>query len=126
MPVTRIAIRAGKPATYRKALMHEVYEAMRDVFGVPEDDFFMALSEHEEDTLLFGRSYLGIERSDDFVLIQITASNTRSEEVKKALYRRIAERLSASPGIRGEDVFVNLVEVTKANWSFGRGEAQLI
>ena len=69
-------------------------------------------------------SYLGIARSDDLVLIQITVSNTRTLEQKKALFRRIAELLGESPGIRPEDVFVNLVEVVKENWSFGHGLAQ--
>jgi hypothetical protein len=38
------------------------------------------------------------------VLIQITANNTRTVEQKKALFRRIAELLGKSPGIRPEDV----------------------
>ncbi|MBK1622200.1 tautomerase family protein [Afifella marina] len=126
MPVTRIALRKGKTADYKQALMAEIYEAMHETFDVPEDDRFMALSEHDEDTLWFGRSYLGIERSDDFLLIQMTVSRTRTQEQKKALYRAITERLARSPGVRPEDVFINLVEVEKENWSFGRGEAQLV
>jgi hypothetical protein len=44
-------------------------------------------------------------------------------EQKKALFRRIAERLGQSPGVRPEDVLLNLVEVAKENWSFGNGDA---
>ena len=73
---------------------------------------------------MYGRSYMGIERSDDLVILQITVSNTRTVEQKKALFARIAERLSHDPGLRQEDVFINLVEVKKENWSFGRGVAQ--
>lgn len=125
MPMTRIALRRGKPAAYRQTLMAQVYEAMRDTFDVPEDDLFMMLTEHDEAQIAFGRTYMDIERSDDVILIQITASNTRTVEKKRALYRRIAERLVGSLGIRPQDVFVNLVEVSKENWSFGNGEAQL-
>ena len=32
--------------------------------------------------------------------------------------------LAQSPGLRKEDVFINLVEVVKENWSFGNGIAQ--
>jgi 4-oxalocrotonate tautomerase len=124
MPLTRISLRRGKPAAYKRAVMTEIYEAMHETFDVPEDDRFMTVTEHDEETFLFSRRYLDIERSDDMVMIQMTVSNTRTLEKKKALYRRIVERLAVSPGIRREDVFVNLVEVTKENWSFGNGEAQ--
>jgi 4-oxalocrotonate tautomerase len=124
MPFTRIAVRAGKPAAYRKALTQGIYESMREVFNVPEDDIFMVVSEHDADNFVYSKDYLGIQRSDDLVLIQITANNTRTVEMKQALYKRIAERLAESPGVRPEDVFVNLVEVPKENWSFGNGIAQ--
>jgi 4-oxalocrotonate tautomerase len=69
-------------------------------------------------------NYLGIERSGDLVIIQITVSNTRTVDQKKALFKRIAERLRSEPGLRPEDVFINLIEVEKENWSFGHGIAQ--
>ena len=124
MPFTRISLKRGKPVAYRKAIMTGIYAAMRETFDVPQDDRFMVLTEHDGADILYGASYLGIERSDDLVMIQITANNTRTVEQKKALYRAIADRLGADPGVRPEDVLVNIVEVAKENWSFGRGEAQ--
>jgi phenylpyruvate tautomerase PptA (4-oxalocrotonate tautomerase family) len=44
--------------------------------------------------------------------------------MKKAFYKRVADDLHARLGIRREDVFINLVEVAKENWSFGNGEMQ--
>ena len=49
--------------------------------------------------------------------------NTRTVEQKKALYRRLAELLGEKPGIRAEDVFVNILESAKENWSLGNGVA---
>ena len=124
MPLTFISMRAGKPAAYRQAVFDNLYRAMRETFDVPEDDQFMTISEHEAENFRYGASYLGIARSDDLVLIQISVRNTRSVEQKKALFRRIAELLGENPGVRPEDVFVNLVEGVKENWSFGHGLAQ--
>ena len=124
MPLTRISLKSGKSAAYHTALMDQVYEALRETFDVPEDDRFMTVSEHGDGSFDVGRSYLGIERSDDVVLIQITANNTRTVAQKKALYKRIAERLADDPGLRPEDVFISLLEVSKEDWSFGLGEAQ--
>jgi 4-oxalocrotonate tautomerase len=123
MPLARIDLKRGKPAAYRKAVLDGVYEALRETFDVPENDRFMLVSEHEDEDFDYSAHYLGIARSDDLVIVQLTVSNTRSVEQKKALYRRIVERLSASPGLRPEDVFINLVEVSKQNWSFGNGIA---
>jgi phenylpyruvate tautomerase PptA (4-oxalocrotonate tautomerase family) len=104
--------------------MDQLHQAMVETFDAPVDGRFITLSEHGEDEMDFGRSYLGIERSDDLLIVQITANNTRSIAQKKSLYKRIAERLSDDPGIRPEDIFINIVDVPTENWSFGLGEAQ--
>ncbi len=126
MPLTRVSMRRGKPAAYRKAILESLCQAMRETFDVPEVDRFMTMTEHDPDDFSYGADYLGIRRSDDLVLIQITVSNTRPTAQKHKLYRRIVERLSASPGLPAEDVFINLVEVLSENWSFGHGEAQYV
>jgi phenylpyruvate tautomerase PptA (4-oxalocrotonate tautomerase family) len=124
MPLLHISLRAGKPQAYRQAIFDNLYRAMRETFDVPEDDRFMTITEHDAANFRYDASYLGIARSDDLVFIQITANNTRAVEQKKALFNRIAELLGESPGIRPEDVFINLIEVAKENWSLGNGLAQ--
>jgi phenylpyruvate tautomerase PptA (4-oxalocrotonate tautomerase family) len=124
MPLVRISLRRGKPPQHRKAIRDGVYDAMRETFEVPKDDRFMLVSEHDADDFDYDARYFGVDRSDDLVILQLTVSNTRTLDQKKALYRRIVERLADDPGIRPQDVFINLVEVNKENWSFGNGEAQ--
>jgi 4-oxalocrotonate tautomerase len=124
MPLVRVSLRQGKSAAYKKAIGDGVYQAMLETFGVPKEDRFVVVSEHDESEFQFSRTYLDIARSDELVIIQITANNTRTVEQKKALFARIAELLSQDPGLRKEDVFINLVEVAKENWSFGNGIAQ--
>ena len=124
MPLTRVSLRRGKPAAYRKAILDGVYLAMRETFEVPEDDRFMLISEHDSDDFSYGADYLGIRRSDDLVIIQLTVSNTRNLAQKRALFARVVERLTHDPGLRPEDIFINLVEVAPENWSFGHGIAQ--
>jgi len=126
MPLTRVSLQRGKPAAYRKAILDGLYRAMRETFDVPEGDRFMTISEHEADDFSYGADYLGIKRSDDLVIIQLTVSNTRSVAQKQKLYRRIVELLTENPGLRPEDIFINLVEVLPENWSFGHGEAQYV
>jgi 4-oxalocrotonate tautomerase len=90
---------------------------------VPEGDEFMTITEHDAANFRYGAAF-GIIRSDDVVFVQITVFNTRTAEQKKALFRRIAELLGQNPGIRPENVFVNILEAAKENWSVGHGLAQ--
>jgi 4-oxalocrotonate tautomerase len=123
MPLVRIDVRKGKDATYRQEIARVVYEAMVSV-GVPQKDRFQVIAEHDASNFIFDPTYLGIERTDDLVIIQITWNEGRTVEQKKALYKSIADGMAKSPGVRKEDVFINLVEVKKENWSFGNGIAQ--
>jgi phenylpyruvate tautomerase PptA (4-oxalocrotonate tautomerase family) len=126
MPLARVSLRRGKSAAYRQAILDGIYRAMRATFDVPEEDRFMTITEHDDDNFSYSASYLGIARSADLVMIQLTVSNTRTVEKKQALYRRIVENLAADPGLRPEDVLINLVEVLPENWSFGHGVAQYV
>jgi phenylpyruvate tautomerase PptA (4-oxalocrotonate tautomerase family) len=88
---------------------------------VPANARFQVVSEHDADNFLFDAGYLGIDRSDDLVIIQITWNEGRTVDQKKALYKAIVDGLAKAPGIRPEDVFINLVDVRKENWSVGKG-----
>jgi 4-oxalocrotonate tautomerase len=124
MPLVRVSLRQGKSDDYKRAIGDGVYKAMREAFNVPEEDRFVVVSEHSESEFQFSKTYLDIARSDDLVIIQITANNTRTVEQKKALFARVVELLSVNPGLRKQDVFISLVDVPKENWSFGNGVAQ--
>jgi phenylpyruvate tautomerase PptA (4-oxalocrotonate tautomerase family) len=123
MPLVRINLRKGKDAAHRHNIGRVVYESLVSV-GVPERDRFQVIGEHDADSFLFDASYLGIERTDDLVIIQITWNEGRTVQQKKALFKAIADGLKTSPGLRPEDVFISLVEVKRENWSFGNGIAQ--
>jgi 4-oxalocrotonate tautomerase len=125
MPLVRISLREGKSAQYRRAVADGVHGALMEAASVPELDRFQILTEHAPADLIYDPTYLGVDRTDDIVMIQITL-NTRTQAVKVALYKAIAERLSKNPGIRAQDVLVSLVSVLPEDWSFGDGKAQYV
>src|ERR1700744_556629 len=118
-----IDIRKGKAAAYRREIGRVFYEA-RVGGGVPPKDRFQVVNEHDADNFLYDADYLGIHRTDDLVMIQITWNEGRTVEQKKALFKTIADGLKAAIGLRTEDVLIDLIEVKKENWSFGNGIAQ--
>jgi len=122
MPLVRISVLKGKRPAWRQQLGEAVHEALVKTINVPAQDRFQVLSEHEPGDLVYDPGYLGVARTNDIVIIQITLSLGRTLAQKRALYRRLAENL-ARLGVRREDVWINLIEVAKENWSFGLGEA---
>jgi len=124
MPLVRIDLREGNSAEYRKALADGVHRAMIETLAIPPDDRFQVITEHRHEGLIYDPQYLGVKRSDNVVFVQITLSAGRKPQQKRKLFKRAAEILAESPGLRPQDLVINLVEVAWENWSFGDGEAQ--
>jgi phenylpyruvate tautomerase PptA (4-oxalocrotonate tautomerase family) len=123
MPLVRIDLRQGKAPEYRRQIGNMVYRAMLETIDMPEHDHFHVITDHPAGGLVYDPSYLGIDRSDDIIFIQITLNAGRTLDQKKALYGRIVELLAKEPGVRPQDVLISLVECAKENWSFGNGIA---
>src|ERR1700720_4605614 len=123
MPLVRVSLREGKPPSYLPAIGEAIHQAMIETINVPKDDRLQIFTGHPAEGLIYDPSYLGVARTDDIIIVQITLNAGRTLDQKRALYRAIADRLARDPGVRKEDVLVNLVEVSKDCWSFGNGEA---
>jgi 4-oxalocrotonate tautomerase len=124
MPLVRIDLPQGKAPQQRRAIADVVYDVMIDVMKVPNNDRFQIVAEHAAGDLIIDPTYLGIARSAEAIIIQITLNEGRPLELKQAFYEALANRLHEGVGLRREDVTINLVEVKKENWSFGEGVAQ--
>jgi len=123
MPLVRISLRQGTSVPYRKAIGDGVHQAMIEALAVPASDRFQVITEHPPDGLIYDPQYFGVQRTDAVVFVQITLSTGRKPQQKRHFYKRMAELLAKSPGIRPQDLLINLVEVSWENWSFGNGEA---
>lgn len=125
MPLVRIDVDASISPETRNIICDAVYDAMTSTANVPAHDKFMVVSKHDVGDLVFPKEgYLGIKYTPDIVLIQVTWNAGRTTDVKKAFYRKVADDIHTKTGIRKEDVWINLVEVSPENWSFGNGEMQ--
>ena len=126
MPLVRIDLMHGWTVEQRQRIGDAVHRALVETVGVPERDRFQLITPHGAGELVYDREYLAplpnAKRTDGIVIIQITLSTGRTPAQKRALFRRIADNLAALD-IRREDVWINLVEVAKENWSFGLGLA---
>lgn len=125
MPLVRIDIDASTSPETRQTISDVVYDAMTSTAKVPAHDKFMIVSTHGPAELVVPKEgYLGIQHSVGIVFIQVTWNSGRTTEVKKAFYQKVAADIHAKTGIRTQDVWISLVEVSPENWSFGNGEMQ--
>jgi 4-oxalocrotonate tautomerase len=125
MPLVRIDIDASTSKQAISTICDAVYDAMTSTAKVPAHDKFMVVSKHDADDLVFPQEgYLGVKYTSGIIFIQITWNVGRTAGVKKAFYRKVADDIHEKTGIRKEDVWINLVEVSPENWSFGNGEMQ--
>ena len=123
MPLVRITLRKGRSPEFLHEVGEAIHAALVSQANVPADDRFQIFEEVEADCLVAHPSYGGVERSEGLIVIQITLNAGRTVEIKRSLYADIARRLEQSVDVRPDDVLISLVEVTKENWSFGKGLA---
>jgi phenylpyruvate tautomerase PptA (4-oxalocrotonate tautomerase family) len=97
----------------RKALSDAVQGALVDAFGLPPDKRAHRFFPLEREDL-----FAPPDRSDDYVLIELTIMAGRSTEAKKRLVRRLFERLAVEVDIAPQDVEVVILEAPPENWGF--------
>lgn len=126
MPLVRISVYEDLAQERRRQIPQAVYDAMRNTIQIPEGDLFVVLTAHAEGELVINPHFMGVSRTKDFVLVQITFRQGRSTEMKQRLYAEIADLLQQRAAIAPDDVMIVLTENDLADWSFGRGEAQYV
>lgn len=124
MPFVRIDLSKKHSENFAQQVGEIVYEVMTEHINVPKDDKFQVITKHDSKELVVPKSYLGIEYSEDVIFIQVTLNEGRTTELKKKFYKALCEGLVEKLKVRSQDIVINLIEVSKENWSFGNGEMQ--
>jgi phenylpyruvate tautomerase PptA (4-oxalocrotonate tautomerase family) len=126
MPLVKISVYEKADSETKKIIAACVFDAMRTAFAIPEDDRFIVLTSHPHEDFDIDPHYMDMQRTDDFVLVEVTLRRGRSVEVKQFFYREVARLLEERTGIAPDNVMIVLTEIASADISFGRGEAQYL
>ena len=124
MPLVRIDAAADDPQRLA-AIGDAVHAALVDAFGIPSDDRFQVQRGGAGDRIVYDPGYLGVQRDDGVVFVQVFLRRGRSDEKKRTFYRVLAKHAEAA-GVEPRNLFVGLVENGLGDWSFGNGEAQYL
>ena len=125
MPVAKIYVTEGQ---YDEARLTSVSMAVQDslmsILGVPPDDFFQIIHVLPRKHFLHTPSFVGVNYSDDLIILEITFISGRPKETRLALLKALNREVVAHAGISPDDLLIVLYEVPGENVSFGQGLAQ--
>ena len=124
MPLVTVTLRKGRSPEFLAKVGNAIHEALVAQAKIPAADRFQVFHEVEAGNIDVDPTFAGsdpVERSKNVLIIQITLNVGRTDEIKSALYAEIASRLQSEAGVRPDDVFINLIEVVKQNWSMASG-----
>src|SRR2546425_12284311 len=125
MPVAKIHVLEVRYREARFGMVSSVVQAgLRSVVGVPPDDFFQIIHILPRSQFLHTPSFLGLNYSDDLILLEITFISGRPKEKQLGLLKAVNDGVVAAAGISPDDLLIMLYETPGENISFGRGLAQ--
>ena len=99
LPLVRISLREGKSEEYKRALADGVHQALVEAIEIPAQDRFQVVTEHPQAGLIYDPSYLGIDRTDEIVLVQITLSTGRSQPAAQSTGEILVEKPGVDAGL---------------------------
>ena len=125
MPLLRFDLIEGRSPEELRTLLDAAHDAMLEAFEVPPGDRYQVVHQHPEAHMIVEDTGLGIRRTKDRVVLQVT-TRPRSRAMKEAFYRRLCENLQERCRIASTDIVVLLTSNTDEDWSFGYGRAQFL
>jgi len=125
MPLAKIHVLEGQ---YDEARLARVSSAVQhglvSTLGIPPDDFFQIIHVLPRSQFLHTPSFLGLNYSDDLILLELTFILGRPKETRLGLLKALNDGVVAAAGVSPDDLFTVIYEIPGENVSFGEGLAQ--
>lgn len=121
MPFIRTNVPHHMPATTRQAVVQGIHDALVQSIGMPVDELFNMVASYQPEDFACSRTFNGVNRSADVVVVEITLRRGRSDAMKRALYELIARNLHTGAGVSPSDVLIFMHENDYSDWSVGEG-----
>ncbi len=121
MPFVRTAIPKGTEQSRKLRIVQGIHEALVEGIGMPKDELFNLVSEYGDGEFFYDRSFNGIARSENLIVVEITMRRGRSDAMKRDLYAAITRNLEATAAVSPKDVFIFMHENDYSDWSVGNG-----
>ncbi|CAM3776400.1 tautomerase family protein [Paracidovorax anthurii] len=121
MPFIHTYLPQATPPGEREGIVQAIHQALVDGIAMPEDELFNMVTAYAPGQFAFSRSFNGVARSDEVVVVEITLRRGRSDAMKRDLYTGIARNLGVMARVAPADVFIFMHENDYSDWSVGYG-----
>ncbi len=119
MAIVRVDFSNNQPPEFASAVSGVINSAMQEVLGVPPLENYIICQGCPTAAILHAPGACPPDRLEKIVFIQITLNQGRSAELKAQFYSELNRKLVGTGYLQAENIFINLVEVARENWSFG-------
>jgi phenylpyruvate tautomerase PptA (4-oxalocrotonate tautomerase family) len=127
MPLVYYDIVRGRSSDQIRALLDSTQAAIAETFEAPERDRYQTVTEHSPDEMVIQDHGLGIDRSENKVVIHmINRRGKRTASQKEKLYALLVQNLKRDCGLDPADLVVSITENESEDWSVGYGKAQFL
>src|SRR5437867_5589038 len=104
MPLAKIHVLEGR---YDERRLSNVSKAVQDalisILKIPSDDFFQIIHELPRHRFWHTPSFLGMQYTDDFILLELAFISGRPKETRLALLKELNARTVTAAGISPDD-----------------------
>jgi phenylpyruvate tautomerase PptA (4-oxalocrotonate tautomerase family) len=122
MPIVRTAVKSGTTSEIKEKIVMGIHSALVEGIGMPQDELFNLVQDYDPGDFFYSRSFNGVARSDNVVVVEITMRRGRSDAMKTALYAAITKNLEQDAQVRPKDVLIFMHENDHSDWSVGNGK----
>jgi phenylpyruvate tautomerase PptA (4-oxalocrotonate tautomerase family) len=125
VPLAKIHVVEGRYDDARIAKVSgAIQDALINTLHVPPEDFYQLIFELPKNRFLHTPSFLGLNYTDDLIILDVTFIQGRPKETRLALLKDINRRIAKAAAVSPDDIMITIYEVPGENISFGQGEAQ--
>lgn len=121
MPVVEIFMRRGRTPAEIQKITDTLHDALVEAYSVPKGDRFQIVHQLETHEFVFDPRFMG-PRSENFLLVRVTAGRDRPVSAKRRLYSLMADNVERHGGVARRDVFVIVDNVQPTDFSVSNGQ----
>ena len=119
MPLVRIEMIKGKSRGYKQTLLDLIHEGLVESIGIADWDIFQRIIEIDREDF-----ETSTDKTDDFMIIEITMFPGRTKEQKQALIETVTGKLTTALSINPTDIYIVINEPANENWGMGGNQRQ--